>query len=384
MSTTSEATRDRVLILMPTGRDAGMVFERLAAAGFACEVCTDIEALLSGIESGAGAAVVAQEALNHGRADALLAALHAQEPWSDVPVVLLTFAVSRRTPHLEHAPALFEHANVTLLQRPLSPSLFLSAVRSAVRSRRRQYRMRDLHQELADALQLGDMFVSILGHDLRTPLGAIRMSAEVILRASEDGRALRPAGRILGAADRMTRMIEQLLDFARIRQGRGIRLQPAHVNLATVVRQVLQELGDANPQARIETSTSGDLSGTWDPDRLAQVLSNVAGNAVQHGTPGEPIVVELDGTDRTAVRIRITNRGAISVDAIPTLFEPFKRRGGTSVSEKGLGLGLFIAKGIVTAHGGEIAVQPSDRETRMEVTLPRETHLSETAVLTPT
>ncbi len=121
----------------------------------------------------------------------------------------------------------------------------------------------------------------------------------------------------------------------------------------------------------------------WDPDRLAQVVSNLAGNAVQHGTPGTPITVALDGTERTSVHLRVTNQKAIPADAIPTLFEPFKRRERSDTAEKGLGLGLFIAQGIVKAHGGDISVRTNDAETRLEVTLPRETPPTEKAVLTP-
>lgn len=379
MSLQSEA---RVLILTPTGRDAEMVTARLQAAGLDCQVCSNLEAVLANLP-GAGAVVIAQEALNEEGAEALVAALEAQEPWSDIPVILLTFALTKRIPHAPRVIALFERANVMLLQRPLRAPLFLSAVRSAVRARRRQYEMRDLHRELARAVHLGDMFVSILGHDLRTPLGAIKLSAEMIVRASDDARALRPAGRILASADRMTRMIEQLLDFARIRQGRGIRLQPVRTDLADISRQVLQELGDANPQARIELSVVGDVTGIWDPDRLAQVVSNLAGNAVQHGTPGSPITVALDGTEGSSVQLRVTNQGAIPAETIPTLFEPFKRRERSDVAEKGLGLGLFIAQGIAGAHGGKITARTTDTETQLEVTLPREAPPMEKAVLTP-
>src|SRR5690606_17602219 len=202
-----------------------MVEERLVAAGFSCQVCEDVGALLSAIKNSAGAALIAQEALSMGQAEALLAALEAQEPWSDIPILLLTLPLSKRLPHAHPTIGLLGHANVMLLQRPLPLHLFLNAVRSAVRARRRQYQMRDLHSELSRAVQLGDMFVSILGHDLRTPLGAIKMGAELIVAASEDAGSLLPARRILSSADRMVRMTEQLLDFAQVRQGGGIRLR---------------------------------------------------------------------------------------------------------------------------------------------------------------
>ena len=383
MSHRSELSPERVLVLTPTGRDAMMVEERLVAGGLACEVCKDVDALLFALRSDAGAVLIGQEALSASQAETLLGALEAQEPWSDLPVLLLTLPLSRRAPHAHPAVGLLGRANVMLLARPIRPSLLLSAVGSAVRARRRQYQMRDLHRELSRAVQLADMFVGILGHDLRTPLGAIKMGAELIARTAGDARALGSAGRILRSADRMTRMIEQLLDFAQVRQGRGIRLQLARFDLGDIAQQVLQELGDANPEARIDVSSSGTLGGRWDPDRLGQVVSNLVGNSVQHGTAGSPIAIELDGTRPELVRLSVTNRGVISGEAIPTLFDPFKRWTTVKGNDRGLGLGLFIAREIVRAHGGDVTVRTVDGATIFDTTLPREARPIETEVLTP-
>ncbi|HEY6723339.1 MAG TPA: HAMP domain-containing sensor histidine kinase, partial [Polyangiaceae bacterium] len=280
MSQPNDRSPERVLVLTPTGRDAAMLEARLVAGGFACEVCPDVPALLSAMRDDAGAALIAQEALYTGLAETLLVALERQEPWSDLPVLLLTLATSTTGPRVPTA-GMLERANVMLLQRPMPPHLLLSAVRSAVRARRRQYQMRDLYRELSRAVQLGDTFVGILGHDLRTPLGSIRMGAELIVRTAEDPRSLRPAERIVRSSDRMTRMIEQLLDFAQVRQGRGFRLELAASNLGGITRQVSQELGDVNPRATIGVTSVGTLDGYWDADRLAQVVSNLVGNAVQ-------------------------------------------------------------------------------------------------------
>jgi signal transduction histidine kinase len=375
---------ERVLVLTPTGRDGQMVCERIVADGMPCEVCADLPALLAGIASGAAAAVVAQEALSPHGAERLLAALEAQEPWSDIPVLLLSDARSRapRVP-----TRFFEHANVTLLPRPLAIQLLLSSVRSAVRARQRQYQMRDLYRDLERAVQLSDMFVSILGHDLRTPLGAMTLAAEAIVRGSPDARALRPAGRILTSAERMKRMIEQLLDLARVRQGHGIPLHLGRVHLGELCRQAVQELEDANPQASLVLQNTGNVSGTWDADRLAQVVSNLVGNAVQHGTKGRPITVDVDGTDESTVRLRVHNFGSVPPEALPTLFEPFKRMAAHTMSaagKTGLGLGLFIAREIARAHGGDVGVQSSEERTTFEVTLPRDARRADAAALTTT
>lgn len=373
---------DRVLVLTPTGRDAQLVQDSLVAAGFSCQVGADLDSLVAAMKDDAGAMLIAQEALSPEKAEALVAALDAQEPWSDIPVLLLALPASKRLPNARPLVELLGRANVMLLQRPLPLELFLSAVRSAVRARRRQYQMRSLHRELARAVQLGDMFVGILGHDLRTPLGAIKMSAEVIVRGSGDPCSLRSAERIASSADRMARMVEQLLDFARVRQGQGIRLRVVPADLRGIASQVLQEVRDANPRAGLDVSHSGDLSGRWDPDRLGQVFSNLVGNAVQHGVAGYPIGIELDGTEQAVVRVRVGNRGTIAEDAFPTLFEPFKRATLSKAGEKGLGLGLFIAQEIVRAHGGDLTARVEDGMTVFEATLPREASPIETEVST--
>lgn len=366
----------RVLVLTPTGLDAEMVRGQIVEEGMACEVCFDLPGLLAGISSGAGAAIVASEALSEQNgAQRLLETLEAQEPWSDIPVLLLTDATSKW--HPSAVPAFFERANVTLLQRPLAIRLFLSSVRSAVRARGRQYLMRDLYRELERAVHLSDMFVSILGHDLRTPLAAIRLSAQMLARNGVEPRAVRSIDRILTSTDRMTTMIEQLLDFARVRQGRGIPLSLARCHLGEVCRQAVHELEDAYPEADIRIHETGDVEGTWDSDRLTQVVTNLVGNAVQHGTEGMPITVDVDGTAAALVRVRVHNAGSVPHEVLPSLFEPFKRAvtPDTAASKSGLGLGLFIAREIARAHGGEITVESTDEHTTFEVRLPREAGL---------
>lgn len=374
---TSDSSHERVLLLTPTGRDAEMVCERVAADGMCCEVCADLDALLASMSPGAGAVVVAHEALSGTGAVRLRAALEAQEPWSDLPVLLLSEEKMKRSLHL--TPDVLEHANITILQRPLSVQLFLSSLRSAVRARRRQYQMRDLYRERERAVQVSDMFVSILGHDLRTPLNAITLSAETISKSSQEAATLRSAGRILNSAKRMAEMVGQLLDFALARQSPGIPLHPRGADLTEVCRQVVEEVERANPQASIQTQQTGELSGVWDPERLSQVVSNLLENAVQHGTRGHPISLELDGSVGPTVRLRVRNLGMVTAEALPSLFQAFKRAATphTTAGRKGLGLGLFIAREIARAHRGDLVVQTSDGQTVFEVTLPRDARESQ-------
>lgn len=215
------------------------------------------------------------------------------------------------------------------------------------------------------ALQQKDRYLSILGHDLRNPLAAIVMSARLIENRPE-GAAAR-AQRIQRSAQRMGLMIRDLLDFARGTLMAGIPVTKGPANLAAICADVADELGVANPGREIHVRTSGDLSGFWDSDRLQQAISNLVGNALEHGTG--LVEVEADGTsDQVAIKVR--NRGTeISPAEIPRLFEPFRKR---EQGQAGLGLGLFIVKAIAEAHGGSIAVESkTSAGTTFTLLLPR-------------
>jgi signal transduction histidine kinase len=209
--------------------------------------------------------------------------------------------------------------------------------------------------------RLMEVFVGVLSHDLRNPLTAI-ITASHMLKNEEDCRA---ASRIRQSADRMGRMIDQLLDFSRIKMGAGLPLDPREIDLAPLGRMVLGELEIAYPDRSIMFAEHGSLWGSWDRDRLAQLLSNLGGNACQHGD--DPIEITLDGRDPLFVRLVVGNRGTIPDELIADLFEPGARRG----SSGGLGLGLYIAQQIAAAHGGSIEVTSSDTTTRFLVELPR-------------
>jgi PAS domain S-box-containing protein len=227
--------------------------------------------------------------------------------------------------------------------------------------------------EAERALNFSETFVGILGHDLRNPLGAIVTTADVLLRQDANARVSRPLQRIRNSADRMARMIEQILDFTRARIGGGIPLEPRPVQLQTLARQLVEELEGAAP-VPVALNVRGDTAGEWDADRLGQVLSNLLANAIEHGSPSEPIRVDIDGSAPDAVRIEIWNGGAIPEALQPTLFDPFRRAAGSRTMEqsKGLGLGLYIVQQVVLAHGGTIDLQSTPSEgTRFLITLPR-------------
>jgi signal transduction histidine kinase len=221
-----------------------------------------------------------------------------------------------------------------------------------------------------------EMFIAILGHDLRSPLNAVVMSTQFMLERG----ALEPADvdlatGALRSARRMNRMVGDLLDFTRSRLGSGVPIVRAEMDLAAAARHAVDEVATANPKSVVRINTSGDLRGSWDAARISQVLANLLGNAVQHGLPSEPITVTVEGEAKDVV-LCVHNRGpTIPRSEIPRLFDPVKRlrRGEAPTSDGGnLGLGLYIAERIVIAHAGSIEVDSSNEKgTRFTIRLPR-------------
>lgn len=210
--------------------------------------------------------------------------------------------------------------------------------------------------------ELRERLIGIVGHDLRAPLSSIVMGSEMMLKrgmlSAADGKV---AARIARSADRMSKIISQLLDFTRARLGGGISIDPRAMDLADVCDEVIAEVETAHPDRTVLFDAAGDTRGVWDRDRLAQVVSNLIRNAIQHGKPDGPIHVQL-GSGGDAITLRVHNEGpAIPQDLLPSLFDPFRRqRTHTAASDEGLGLGLYICREMIRAHGGQIAVQSSE------------------------
>ena len=203
-----------------------------------------------------------------------------------------------------------------------------------------------------------DEFVGVISHDLRTPLGAV-MAGAALLAVPEDNpeRRGRVVTRILTSAQRMERMIGDLLDLTRAKLGGSMPLKRRPMDLQQLCEDAITEIRTGHPEAIMRFDASGDLRGTWDADRLAQVLSNLLGNAVQHGN-GTPITLRAEDQGES-VTLAIQNGGPpISPQLLPVLFEPLAR-GSAEKTSHSIGLGLFIARAIVSAHRGRIDVRSS-------------------------
>jgi signal transduction histidine kinase len=221
-----------------------------------------------------------------------------------------------------------------------------------------------------------NLLLGVLGHDLRTPLGVVQMSASYLLRADTlDGIQSKAAARILTASQRMSTMVKDLLDFTQTAFGVSLPVSPAPADLGALAENIVGEVTALIPQCRVELTKQGDLAGRWDPARIGQLLSNLLANAAQHGDCTQPIGVQVVG-DAQAVTVEIRNKGnPIAPHALKTLFLPLRQaaavEGERRAGSSGLGLGLYIAREIALAHGGSINVVSNDDATTFRVRLPR-------------
>jgi PAS domain S-box-containing protein len=208
-----------------------------------------------------------------------------------------------------------------------------------------------------------DRFVGVLGHDLRTPLTAIVMAADQLTSEPEmlEPQQIVVVGLIRKCAWRMQRMVVDVLDFARGRLGGGIPISPAPANFGEACRDAVTELRSVHAARRIVLEMSGDLDGVWDVGKVQQAVSNLVGNALEHGVDPVRVSVRSEADD-VVLEVNNQNLGPpLPAEILPQLFEPF-RRGPARSDSAGLGLGLFIVKEIVRAHGGAIEVTSSEAE----------------------
>jgi signal transduction histidine kinase len=225
--------------------------------------------------------------------------------------------------------------------------------------------------------QSENMFLAILGHDLRNPLGTVITGATFIMSANDvPSKYVLAATRIFNSGQRMSKLIADLIDFTRTHLGAGIPIKPKNMNLVQVCMNVVEELRTSHPERIIDFDgvVREDVFG--DEDRLAQVFSNLIGNALQYGAHNEPIILRISSTEQE-VSATVNNKGpAIPPKKIGSVFDPLVRLAVTNnldeLRETSLGIGMYIAREIVSAHNGNITVESNDLEgTTFCMTLPR-------------
>jgi signal transduction histidine kinase/ActR/RegA family two-component response regulator len=347
--------QERVLVLAPTGRDGVLACQLLASLEVPALAAANAAELFQEIASGAGAVILADEALFPETVAGLLATLREQPPWSDLPLIVFTRSGESSERVLE---ALIPLGNATILERPVRLSTLVSAVKAALRARRRQYEVRDLLDRQAEADRRKDEFLAMLGHELRNPLAAIRNALWVLDEVgSQEVQAVRQREVIMRQTRHLVRMVDDLLDVSRVTLGKII-LQRRPVDLRDVVERCLSELGMAS-LARGNDLDLAVATGTavvlGDPVRLEQVACNLLQNAIKYTPRGGRLWVSVETAgDQALLRVRDTGIG-LAPEMLQAIFEPFSQvESSRQHSEGGLGLGLPLVRSLVEMHGGRV------------------------------
>jgi signal transduction histidine kinase len=361
-----------------------MAADILARADIPSVICANVRCLFSEMLSGAGALVIAYEALSDTGIDELAAVLDQQPTWSDIPI--LVFMPTAGSRFAEASQATFDRLrNVTLMPRPISIAILVSSLRAALRARRRQYLVRGLLEELRRSSQTKDAFLATVSHELRTPLNALLGWTTLARQAAEPSRmeaaldVVERNGRVL------SQLVEDLLDLARIAHGQ-YRMEIATLNFADVVRAAADAVRPAAEakDVQLELDCGSDLPLLLgDAVRLQQVVWNLLWNAVKFTPERGRVSVYLRGEQRLtgerrmepwAVELEVTDSGrGIAPEILPHVFDPFRQGDRDQIRHNGgLGLGLAIVKHLVELHGGSVTAHSVglDRGATFRVRLP--------------
>jgi len=326
---------ERILVLAPFGRDGALAEQALTGGGLPAQACADIEELCREIAAGAGAAVLAEEALFPAAAARLQALLAEQPPWSDFPLIIFGKGES----------SIGQAANVTLLDRPVRIRTLLSAARAALRARRRQYQVRDR-----------DQFLAMLGHELRNPISAILTASELMDRAA-GAQSLRERVVVARQVRHLSRLVDDLLDVSRVTHGK-IPLRERDVDLRRLVDRAAQAFEQAAQLQRVQLACAVGADPAivrGDPLRLEQVVGNLVSNAIKYTNAGGRVELRVEAQDGQAVlRVRDTGVG-IAPAMLPRVFELFAQApGALDRAQGGMGIGLTLVKRLVELHRGTV------------------------------
>jgi len=363
----------RVLMRPLTAKDGALASDVLGRSGINTLVCASMAQVVEELARGAGALLLSEEALAEPAAPDLLRALTAQPPWSDLSVLVLA------RPGADSgsvSAAMDLSANVTVIERPIRVAALVSALRSALRGRRRQYELRDLFDGLREADQRKNEFLATLAHELRNPLAPLRTVLDVLdsdKAAQVDTASMHAL--MSRQVDHMVRLVDDLMDVSRVTRAK-IELRREHVAIDQVIRAAVELSRPAIDAAghQLELEIADATMRVWgDAVRLAQVFSNLLNNAARYTPPGGSIRVHAERIARDAV-VSVEDTGiGIPASMLDSVFDMFVQVSDTArAGGGGLGIGLTLVKSLVGLHGGTVKASSEGigRGTRITVALP--------------
>jgi signal transduction histidine kinase len=348
LSSKSGEREYRILVHAPGGKDARIASQVITAAGIAAHLCESFAELLVEIEKGCGAVLTVEEILSAPVLSDLERFVVNQPTWSDLPILLMTFQ-GVNSASLDDAVRML--GNLTLLERPVRTAALISAVRSALRARARQYQVREADQRK-------DEFLASLGHELRNPLGPIRTSMVVLKQLYPNAPAVTHVRDVVERqVTHLTRLVDDLLDVARITSGK-VELQRERITLASVIVNAVEICNPLLAKYKHKIEIVQPENEVWlnaDPVRLVQSLSNILANAAKYTFDPGTILLQASATGETVVfSVRDPGIG-LEEQSLTRIFDMFAQSNpvpGRMLD--GLGIGLSLAKQFIEMHGGAI------------------------------
>jgi len=363
MKQNSDIYEMSALVLAPSGQDGKLAQSVLENAEIKSENISTVEKLYERLDLPCGCLLIAEEAISAKVLDRLTKKLSEQEPWSDLPIILL----SSNSKKFDHTRKIVEHfgslANITLLERPFSVITLITMTKVALRSRHKQYQVRDLLQEMNRTLRIRDEFISIASHELKTPITTISLQTQMkkrFMKKSDYGFNQDKVKDFIDLIDkqsnRISRLVDDMLDVSRIENGK-LSIKPELCDLNSIISQVLEGFRAEVDSGRIEVSLEENqkLLGYWDKFRIEQVIVNLISNAIKYGNGNPVLLSSLIDDNKVVLQVKDQGMG-ISEEDLERIFQRFERAvSGGNIS--GLGLGLFISRQIVELHEGTLSVQ---------------------------
>jgi len=417
MTKLAEKNDERIFVIAPVGGDANAIATLLTEHGFQALVCPDLAT--SAVEIiNAGALVLTEEAFESATTTNLLIALEDQPPWSELPVIILTSGGASRMTRLFDLAA-DAAGGVTLLERPISTETLLRTIDVALRSRLRQYQVRDLiaeqernrasleeseeklrlmltreqglRQAADEANRLKDEFLATMSHELRNPLNVILGYSELLLRTEEikaSPHLLRLSEALRRNAVAQSYLIRDLLELSRLRSGK-LTLNSETVSLMTAINNAVETVradAEAKDIAVDIGAPAEPLFVNGDLLRLEQIVWNLLTNAVKFTPDGGKVTVRLERENNQALLIVEDTGQGIEASFLPNVFEMF-RQGDARASREhtGMGIGLALVQQLVKLHGGSVVAYSAGlgRGTRFTVSLPEKTEKTKRIALAP-